>query len=62
LREFSWSDLHSWHPQGERFGAGDEKRVTTAIAGRDYSTTDLAAKRVASRLNTNSKAPSLQHA
>jgi len=45
------SDLHSWHPQGERFGAGDEKRGVTAIIGRNYPTIDLTAKRVANRLN-----------
>lgn len=41
---------------------GDEKQDLTAIVGRDYSTIDLTATRVANRLNTKSKAPSPQHA
>lgn len=46
------SDLPSWHPQRERFRAGDEKRVTTTIVGQEYSAIDLTAKRVTDTLNT----------
>jgi len=34
---------------------GDERRAVTTIVGRDYSTIDLTAKRVANRLNAKSK-------
>jgi hypothetical protein len=51
------SDLYSWHPQAERFGAGDEKRDMTSIVERDYSTIAFTAKRVANRLNTKSEEP-----
>jgi len=36
--------IHSYHPQGERFVADDEKRSLTTIIGQDYSTIDLTAK------------------
>ncbi|MCK4599707.1 hypothetical protein KAU37_07835 [Candidatus Bipolaricaulota bacterium] len=54
----AWSDLHSWHPQEERFDAGDEKRDLGTIVGRDDSTIDLIGKVVANRLNNKSEGPS----
>ncbi|MCK4391832.1 hypothetical protein KAX17_02905, partial [Candidatus Bipolaricaulota bacterium] len=45
-------DLHSRHFQRERFVAGEGERGLTTIAGQDYSSTALIAKRVANRLNT----------
>ncbi len=48
-------DLHSWHSQGERFGAGDEERDWTTIVGRDYSIIDFSAKHGFNRLNARSE-------
>ncbi len=56
-RESAGSDLHSWHPQEERFGADNEKRGLRTIVGRDYSPIDLTVKCVANHLNTKSKDP-----
>jgi len=51
----AWSDLHSWHPQGERFGKGDEKRDLGTIVGQDYPTIDLIGKVVANTLDNKSE-------
>jgi len=56
-RRGSESNLHSWHPQEERFDAGGEKRNLTTIVGQDYPTIDLTATCVASRPNTKSEDP-----
>jgi len=55
-------DLHPWHPQRERFGAGNERRAVTTIVGRDYSTIALMAEHVVSRLNTKNDDVTPPHA
>jgi len=61
MRESYRSDLSSWHPQRERSGAGDERRGSTTIVERDYSTIALTAKGAANRPNTKSERLDPQH-
>jgi hypothetical protein len=48
--------------RGAQFRAGDEERDVTTIAGPNYSTIALTAKRVANKLNAKSEDPAPQHA
>jgi len=54
-------DPHSWHSQGERSGAGDERQDVTTIVGPAYSAIALTALCIANKLNAKSEDPLPQH-